>query len=122
VNVEGIDERALGEQGYGSNFVVFIYEGGDSALENFSWSVDSLLMTNTDLPQVFAWLREHLPVGCCWSLAVVHAPKRPTPASHVDVAWIVGDDVLNTPPEDRDAEQQRIAEEMVARRHRVTLV
>ena len=120
--VEGIDERALGEQGYGSNFVVFIYEGGDSALDNVSWSVDSLLLTDADLPQVLAWLREHLPVGCCWSLAVVHTPKRPTPASNVDVAWIVGDDVLNTSPEDRGAEQQRIAEEMVARGHRVTLV
>jgi hypothetical protein len=122
VEVEGIDERALGEQGYGSNFVVFIYEGGDSASKNFSWSVDSLLLTNTDLPQVLAWLGEHLPVGCCWSLAVVHAPKRPTPESRVDVAWIIGDDVLNTPPENRAPEEQRIAEEMVARRHRVTLV
>ncbi len=122
MNVEVIDERALGDQGYGSNFVVFIYEGGDSAQKIFSWSVDSLLLTNTDLPQVLAWLREHLPVGCCWSLAVVYAPKRPTPASTVDVAWIVGDDILNTSPEDRDAEQQRVAEEMVARRHRVTLV
>lgn len=122
MNVQGIDERALGEQGYGSNFVVFIYEGGDSALENFSWSVDSLLLTNTDLPQALAWLREHLPVGCCWSLAVVQAPKRPTPESRVDVAWIIGDDVLNTPPESRNAEEQRIAEEMVARRHQVTLV
>jgi hypothetical protein len=122
VNVQGIDERALGEQGYGSNFVVFIYEGGESALENVSWSVNSLLLTNTDLPQVLTWLREHLPVGCCWSLAVVHAPKRPTPESRVDVAWIIGDDVLNTPPRSRDAEEQRIAEEMVARRHRVTLV
>ena len=122
MNVEGIDERALGEQGCGSSFVVFIYEGGDSALKDFSWSVHSLLLTNTDLPQVLAWLRDHLPVGCCWSLAVVHAPKHPTPASHVDVAWIVGDDVLYTSPEDRNADQQRIAEEMVARRHRVTLV
>ena len=120
MNVEGIDERALGEQGYGSNFVVFIYEGGDDAL--FSWSVDSRLLTDTDLPQVLAWLREHLPVGCCWSLAVVHAPKRPTPDSDVDVAWIVGDDVLNMSPGDRNIEQQRIAQEMVARRHRVTLV
>ncbi len=122
MNVEGIDERSLGEQGYGANFVVFIYEGSESAHENVSWSVDSLLLTNTDLPQALAWLEEHLPVGCCWSLAVVHAPRRPTPQSQVDVAWIIGDDVLNTPPESRDAEEQRVAEEMVARGHRVTLV
>ncbi len=121
VNVEGIDERALGEQGYGSNFVVFIYEG-DETDPDTSWNVNSLLLTKTDLPQVLAWLREHLPAGCCWALAIVHAPKRPTPESRVDVAWIVGDDVLNTSPEDRNAEEQRIAEEMITRRHRVTLV
>ena len=39
-------------------------------------------------------------------------PKRPTPESHVDVAWTIGDDVLNTPAESRDAEEQRIAEQM----------
>lgn len=121
MNVEGIDERSLGEQGYGASFVVFIYEGGESAHENVSWSVDSLLLTNTDLPQALGWLREHLPVRCCWSLAVVHTPRRPTPQSRVDVSWIIGDDVLNTPPESRDAEDQRVAEEMVARGHGVTL-
>ncbi len=122
MDVRGIDERALGEQGYGANFVVFIYEGGEGAVEDTSWSVDSLLLTNTDMPRVLAWLRAHLPDGCCWSLAVVHAPRRPTPQSQVDVAWIVGHDVLNMNPQDRDAEEQRIAEEMLARRHRVTLV
>ncbi len=120
MKVEGIDERRLGFQGYGSNFVVFIYEG-DETDPDTSWNVDSFLLTDTDLPQVLHWLRGHLPVGCCWSLAVVNAPLRPTPASRVDVAWIVGDDVLNTPDEIRDAEERRVAAEMLARGHRVTL-
>jgi hypothetical protein len=121
MNVEGIDERKLGLQGYGSNFVVFIYEGDENDPDT-SWNVDSLLLRDTDLPQVLHWLRGYLPVGCCWSLAVVNAPQRPTPASRVDVAWIIGDDVLNTPPESRDAEEKRVAEEMLARRHSVKLL
>lgn len=121
MKVHGIDERALGEQGYGSNFVVFIYQGGQSVLDG-SWSVDSLLLTETDLPQVLRWLRENLPVGCCWSLAVVRAPRRPAPGSRVDVAWIVGNDVLNTPHEWRDDEERRVAAEMLERRHRVDII
>lgn len=121
MDVQRVDERALGQQGHGADFVVFVYEGGDHPSGNVSWSVDSLLLTDTDVPQVLSWLREHLPVGCCWSLAVVLAPPRPTPASQLDVAWIVGADVLNTSPGDRDADEQRVAEEMLERRHRVTL-
>lgn len=121
MEIERIDERALREQGYGSNFVVFIYEGDDDD-PNTSWNVDSLLLTDTDLPQVLRWLSENLPVGCCWSLAVVHSPRRPTSESRVDVTWIIGDDVLNTPATVRDDEEQRVAAEMLERRHRVDLV
>lgn len=56
MNVERIDERALRKQGHGSSFVAFVHEGGDSAGEDVSWSVDSLLLTHTDLPRVLAWL------------------------------------------------------------------
>lgn len=118
MKVECVDERSLGEQGYGANFVAFIYDGDDDDRDT-SWSVDSFLLTETDLPQALGWLRENLPQGCCWSLGVVLEPRRPTPADGIDVAWIIGDDVLNVPPESRDAEEQRVAEEMVTRRHRV---
>ena len=121
MDVQRIDERALGEQGYGGGFVIFVYEGDESD-DDVSWNVDSFLLTDTDVPQVLRWLGEHLPRGCCSSLAVVHAPKRPTPDSRLDVAWIVGDDVLNTPRASRSAAEQRIAAEMLARGHGVTLV
>jgi len=116
----GIDERRVVREDAVSSFVVFVYVGDDN--DDDSWSVHSYLLTDTDVPQALQWLREHLPPGCCWSLGVVLESRSPTPESHLDVAWIIGDDVLNTARADRSAEEQRVAEEMIARRHRVTLV
>ena len=47
---------------------------------------------------------------------------QPSTESNVDVSWIVGSDVLNMDPSDRSSDQQRIAEEMLARRDRVALL
>ena len=47
IRVTRIDERNLDREGRGANFVVFIHESGDAP--NASWSVDSYLLTDTDL-------------------------------------------------------------------------
>ena len=60
------------------------------------------------------------PLDCCWSLGVVEEPERPTVGSDLKISWIVGDDVLNA--SERGPDEQRLAEEMLARRHRVALV
>lgn len=101
----GIDERNLVQEGRGANFVVFIYEGGDAP--NTSWSVDSLLLTDTDVPQVLDWLRESLPADSCWSLGVVLDPAVPTAESDLSVRWIVGADVLNMAPRHRSPVEKR---------------
>lgn len=119
MQVAGVDERNLMREDLGSNFLVFIYEGGDA--QNMSWSVDSYLLTGTDLPHVVGWLRQNLPTDSCWALGVVRHPAMPTPGSAVDVAWVVGADVLNMAPEHWSPAEHRLAEEMLARRHRVTL-
>jgi hypothetical protein len=119
MHVTAIDERNLVREGHGSNFVVFVYEGG--AAPDTSWSVGSHLLTDTDLPQVLQWLRHNLPVDSCWALGVVMDPSLPTAESDVEVAWLVGADVLNRAPHHWSRAEQRLAEEMLARRHRVTL-
>ena len=103
----------------GAHFVVFIYYGGGAP--HRSWAVDSLLLTDADLSEVLRWLTENLPTDSCWSLGLVRDPAQPSAESDVDVSWIVGSDVLNMDPSDRSSDQQRIADEMLARRHRVTL-
>ena len=119
VRIQGIDERRLARERHGAQFVVFIYDGGDA--RDASWAVDSRLITDADLSQVLRWLGENVPTGCCWSLGLVRDPVEPTAESDVDVSWIVGADVLNTDPAARSAVEQRTAEEMLARRHRVAL-
>jgi hypothetical protein len=118
MKVDGIDERNLVGVRDGGNFVVFIYEGSDDT----SWSVDSYLLTDADLPSVLRWLGDNLPVNCCWSLGVVEQPERPTPDTDVHISWVVGGDVLNWAAAQRDPEAQRMAHEMQARRHRLTLI
>ncbi|MCB0896076.1 MAG: hypothetical protein KDB43_12010 [Nocardioidaceae bacterium] len=119
MQVTGFDERHLTREAVGANFVVFIYEGGDAA--DRSWSVDSLLLTDTDVPGVLHWLRDHLPSDSCWSLGIVLSPEHPTAESDLRVTWIVGADVLNSDPSNLTPEEQQLAEEMLARRHRVAL-
>jgi len=119
VQVERIDERRVADEREGGNFVVFIYEGGDEGFR--SWSVDSYLLTHADLAGVFAWLGDNLPVGCCWSLGVVKQPERPTEDTDVTLSWVVGGDVLNISSTTREPGEQRLAEEMLRRRHRLTL-
>jgi hypothetical protein len=74
----GIDERCLVREGVGGNFLVFIYEGVDNP--GWSWSVDSYLLTDTDLPHVLQWLHQNLPVDSCWSLGVVLDPRFRRPS------------------------------------------
>ncbi|GEP35862.1 hypothetical protein NSZ01_36300 [Nocardioides szechwanensis] len=119
MHVKGFDERHLVREGPSANFVVFIYEGGDAP--SSSWSVDSLLLTDTDVPQVLHWLRQNLPTNSCWSLGVVLDPEHPTPETDLQVVWIVGADILNADPQRFSPEQRRVAEEMLARRDRVDL-
>ena len=119
MRVTGFDERHLVGESPGANFVVYIYEGGDAPQQ--SWSVDSLLMTDTDVPQILHWLRTNLPTDSCWSLGIVLEPQRPTAESDLNVSWVVGADVLNIDPSRWDPEDRRLAEEMLARRHRVDL-
>ncbi|MEJ7689797.1 MAG: hypothetical protein WKF76_04845 [Nocardioidaceae bacterium] len=119
MRVTGIDARKLVREGRGANFVVFIYEGGDAP--NASWSVDSYLLTDTDLPHVRHWLRQNLPVDSCWCLGVVLDPALPTAESDVNVRWVVGADVLNMAPRHWSSTERRMVEEMLARRHRVAL-
>ncbi len=114
-----IDERMLTRERDGGNFLVVIYEGGNHANLHTSWSVDSYLLTQADLPSVFHWLREKLPQDCCWSLGVVEEPHRPTPVTEVNISWVVGSDVLNRDPERLSANERRLAEEMLTRRHHV---
>jgi hypothetical protein len=128
MKVEGIDERCLGQSRDGADFLVFIYEGGDRVSTspsgeqvNFSWSVDSLLLTDCDLPGALGWLRVNLPVNCCWSLGVVLQPQQPTTDSELTVSWVVGADVLNLSPHTWSPEERRLAEEMLTRRHHVSL-
>jgi hypothetical protein len=116
VDVAGIDERHVVGERIGANFVVFIYEGGDAPQR--SWSVDSYLLSGRDLPSVLGWLADSLPVDCCWSLGVVEEPEWPTAETDIRVSWISGGDVLNIAPSQRDPHEQRLADEMLARRHR----
>jgi hypothetical protein len=97
MQVTGFDERYAIQEGLGANFVVSIFEGGD--VPGRSWSVDSLLLTDADVPQVLHWLHENLPTDSCWSLGVVRDPEHPTAESDLKIAWIVGADVLNRLPE-----------------------
>lgn len=123
MRVQQIDERRLIREENGANFVVFIYKDGGTpqpSWVNTSWAVDSLLFTDVALADVLKWLSEHLPTNSCWSLGVVREPARPTTETHLDVSWIVGSDVLNTSPSDRTLDQQRIADEMLSRRHQVS--
>lgn len=119
MQVHGIDERLLSHERRGGHFLVFVYEG--SRAPDTSWSVHSRLITDADLPEVLRWLGSNLPPGCCWSLGVVREPADPSPRTEVDVSWIVGADVLNMDRADRSADEQRIAEAMLARGHRVDL-
>jgi len=109
----------------GAHFVVFIYTDGGGSQPSWaetSWAVDSLLITDAAMSEVSRWLTENLPTGSCWSLGVVCEPARPSVETDLDVTWIVGSDVLNMSPADRSPEQQRIAEEMLARREQVALL
>ncbi len=95
MNVEGIDERHLGASRQGADFLVFIYEGGDRVHTspsgervNASWSVDSLLLTDGDLPGVLGWLREEsagelLLVPWC-------GPAAPAPDARVRGGGVMG--------------------------------
>jgi hypothetical protein len=67
-----------------------------------------------------AWLTDNLPQDCCRARGLVPDPAQPTPESDAEVQWIVGSDVLHMDPSDRSSDQQRIAEEMQARRDRVS--
>ncbi len=117
MKVEGIDERHLLHERNGADFLVFIYQG--SGGPQAAWSVDSRLITDADLPGVLRWLAENLPTDSYWSLGLVRGLTQPTTESDLDVAWIVGSDVLNMDPSNRSSQEQRIAEEILARRHRV---
>lgn len=124
-----VDERKVYERD-GTNFVAFIYKGSDRP--HTSWSVYSYLITDADLPKAFRWLTETLPtesdanleadIITCWSLGLVRDPARPTPESDVAITWIVGADVLNRDYADLNLTEQRIADEMLARRHNVALL
>jgi hypothetical protein len=123
-----VDDRMVdGERD--AEFFVSVYEGGDQA--GYSWSEASYLLADTDLAGVLSWLRENLPADCCWALGVVQRP-RPVAADFgdwpgvevrriptFDVAWIVGGDVLNLAPSTRSAEQELLAQAMLARRQSV---
>jgi hypothetical protein len=125
MQVQGIDERRLASERNGGHFVVFIYtDGGVSQPPGAetSWAVDSLLITDAAMSEVLRWLTENVPRDSCWSLGLVLNPSLPTAETDVDVAWIVGSDVLNMSPADRSPDQQRIAEEMMARRGQVSLL
>jgi hypothetical protein len=117
MRVTGFDERHLVRETIGANFVVFIYEGRPQY--GSSWSVDSRLLTDTDVPEVLGWLKENLPTDSCWSLGIVLNPAQPTPDSDLTVAWVVGADVLNMG--EWEPQHRRLAEEMLARRHRVEM-
>jgi hypothetical protein len=125
MQVQGIDERRLMTERNGAHFVVFIYTDGGASQPSWaetSWAVDSLLVTDAAMSEVLRWLTENLPTDSCWSLGVVFEPARPSTETDLDVAWIVGSDVLNISPSNRSPDQQRIAEEMLARRGQVALL
>jgi hypothetical protein len=119
MKVIGIDERIVLRERDGGNFILFVYVGGPEA--HTSWSVDSYLFTEADLPSVWCWLGENLPVDSCWSLGVVEQPAHPSTDTEVSISWVVGGDVLNRDADDREPAEQQLAEEMLARRHRLTL-
>jgi hypothetical protein len=130
MRVEGFDERHIVREMKGAHFVAFIYTGSNDS--DISWSVDSYLINDADVPEVLRWLAEKLPTDAdaeldpgtitCWSLGIVRDPDQPTTASAMDIAWVIGSDVLNAPSASRSAHEQRLADEMLARRHRVTLL
>lgn len=125
MQIQGIDERRLASERNGGHFVVFIYTDAgawQTRGAETSWAVDSLLITDAAMPEVLYWLTENLPRDSCWSLGLVRSPAQPSTETDVHVAWIVGSDVLNMSPADRSPDQQRIAEEMMARRGQVTLL
>jgi hypothetical protein len=103
----------------GATFVVFVYEG--SGEPHTSWSVDSLLISDADLPDVLAWLRGSLPEGCCWSLGLARPAADPDADPSLRVEWVVGADLLNTDPARLAPEEQRLVDDMLRRRHRVDL-
>lgn len=107
----------------GADFVVFIYQGGDlrEGSAEGSWSVDSLLLIDTDVPHVLQWLHENLHVDSCSSLGVVVSPSNPTPTSDLNVVRPVGADVLNIKRSQMERKERRLADEMLARWHRVEL-
>jgi hypothetical protein len=122
VQVSSLDERRLQSEYYSADFVVYIYEDGDAP--GCSWSVDSYLLSDTDVPEVLKWLSDRVPDDACWSLGLVVEPQRctpPTPESALTVAWIVGADLLNVASQELSPEEQATAEAMLARRHRVAL-
>lgn len=119
MRVHGVDERHVAHESTGASFVVFMHYPGDAP--ETSWSVDSWLITDADMFEVLRWLTETLPAESCWSLGLVREPAKPTTQSKLNVSWIVGADILNADPVDWSFDEQRIAEEMLARRHHVPL-
>lgn len=63
-----------------------------------------------------------MPAESCWSLGLVREPTKPTTHSELNVSCIVGADILNVDPADWSFDEQRIVEEMLARRLRAPLV
>lgn len=125
MQVLGIDERRLMTERNGAHFVVFIYTDGGTSQTSWaetSWAVDSLLITDAAMSEVLRWLTDNLPTDSCWSLGLVREPAQPSTETDMDVSWIVGADVLNISPSNRSPDQQRIAEEMLARRDQVALL
>ena len=130
MRVHEMDERHLVHEVNGADFVAFVYVGRDRS--DTSWTVYSYLITGADLPEVLRWIIGELPTDTdaaldagiitCWSLGLVRHPEQPTTESDVKIAWIVGSDVLNMSPHDRSTHEQRLADEMLARRHQVSLL
>ncbi len=117
--INGVDERHLVRERDNASFLLYIYKGSDTP--HTSWSVDSRLIVDAQLDEVLTWLPTELPEDCCWTLGVVTHPQDPSTESDLHVTWIVGADLLNTGPDDRSPEEQRIVDSMLARRHRVAL-
>src|SRR4051794_16431867 len=102
MKVNGIDERVVWGRAHRADFIVFIYESESADETNGSWSIDSYLLSDADLPAVFTWLGANLPQGCCWSLGVVRESVVPGHESLKTVSWVVGADVLNVPAQSRE--------------------
>lgn len=117
MNVEQIDERQLRRERAGGDFLLFIHEGGPPS----SWPVDSYLFRDADLPGVLTWLSSRIPHAACWCLGLVTGADAAEPDSHLEVAWIVGADLLNRDPANLTAQEQRVVGEMLRRRHDVRL-